>query len=218
MKHAVGQLNGRIPEPAWDVAQLFPPQGYWTEEEYLALDSNRIVEYCDGSIEVPPVPTTSHQLMVAYLYRLLSAFVSNQGLGLALVAALPVRLRSEKFREPDIVFMLKKHARRIHEEFWESADLVMEVVSGSRKDRQRDLVTKRREYARAGISEYWIVDPLEEQILVLRLDGKRYKLHGQYSKDETASSVLLPGFSVSVNELLAQRLSKGNHRRSKRKP
>ena len=39
------------------------------------------------------------------------------------------------------------------------ADLVMEVVSGGREDRKRDLVTKRRDYARANIPEYWIVDP-----------------------------------------------------------
>jgi Uma2 family endonuclease len=218
MKHAIGQLDRRIPEPAWDVAQLFPPQGSWSEEEYLALDGNRIVEFSDGYIEVPPMPTTSHQLMVVYLYGLLNAFVSSRGLGTALVAALPVRLRPEKFREPDVVFMLKKHARRMGEEFWQGADLVMEVVSGSKKDRRRDLVIKRKEYARAAISEYWIVDPLEERVIVLRLERKRHKVDGAYSKGQAASSVLLPGFSVDVNELFSQRLTKGNHRRPRRKP
>jgi Uma2 family endonuclease len=207
----------REPEPAWDVAQLFPPQGSWSEEEYLALDGNRIVEFSDGHIEVPPMPTTSHQLMVVYLYGLLNAFVSRRGLGTALIAALPVRLRPEKFREPDVVFMLKKHARRIGEEFWQGADLVMEVVSGNKEDRRRDLVTKRKEYARAGIPEYWIVDPREERALVLRLEGKRNKIHGNFSKGQAAVSVLLPGFSVDVNELFSQRLTKGNHRRLGRK-
>jgi Uma2 family endonuclease len=217
MKHAIGQLDRRIPEPAWDIARLFPLQGSWSEEEYLALDGNRIVEFSDGYIEVPPMPTTSHQLMVVYLYGLLNAFVSRRGLGTALIAALPVRLRPEKFREPDVVFMLKKHARRIGEEFWQGADLVMEVVSGNKEDRRRDLVTKRKEYARAGISEYWIVDPREEHVIVLRLEGKRYKVHGSFSKGQAAVSVLLPGFSVNVNELFSQRLTKGNHRRLGRK-
>jgi len=45
---------------------------------------------------------------------------------------------------------------RRHNKYWEGADLVKEVVSGSEDDRQRDLVTKRREYAQAGIPEYWI--------------------------------------------------------------
>ena len=217
MKHAIGQLDRRIPEPAWDIAQLFPPQGSWSEEEYLALDGNRIVEFSDGHIEVPPMPTTSHQLMVAYLHGLLFSFVSPRRLGTALFAALRVRLRPEKFREPDVVFMLKKHFRRMGEEFWEGADLVMEVVSGNKEDRRRDLVTKRKEYARAGIPEYWIVDPQEERVLVLRLEGKRYKIHGNFSKGQAAVSVLLPGFSVDVNELFSQRLTKGNHRRLGRK-
>ena len=60
---------------------------------------------------------------------------------------------------------------RIHEKFWEGADLVMEVVSDD--DRRRDVVTKRLEYAKAGIAEYWIVDPQQATITVLKLaDGK----------------------------------------------
>jgi Uma2 family endonuclease len=90
-------------------------------------------------------------------------------------------------------------------------------VSGNKEDRRRDLVTKRKEYARAGIPEYWIVDPREERVLVLRLEGKCYKIHGDFSKGQAASSVLLPGFSVDVNELFLHRLTKGNHRRLGRK-
>jgi Uma2 family endonuclease len=217
MRHANGQLTREIPEPAWDVAQLFPPQGSWSEEEYLALDSNRIVEFSDGFIEVPPMPTTSHQLMVAYLHGLLNTFVSGRGLGTTVVAALRVRLWPGNFREPDIVFMLKKHHDQIGEEFWEGADLVMEVVSGNKEDRRRDLVTKRREYARAGISEYWIVDPREERIIVLRLAGKRYAVHGIFTKGKMASSRLLPGFSVDVNEVFSHRLANAAHRKQKRK-
>ncbi len=42
----------------------------------------------------------------------------------------------------------------------------------------RDLVEKREEYARAGIPEYWIVDPEQGQITVLALDGTGYAVHG----------------------------------------
>jgi len=37
-------------EPTWDVAQLFPPQGYWSEAEYLALDTNHLVEFSQASL------------------------------------------------------------------------------------------------------------------------------------------------------------------------
>ena len=193
-------------EPAWEVALLFPEQGAWSEEEYLDLDSNHLVEFSDGVIEVRPLPTTSHQLIVLFLFRLFEAFVSTRKLGTALFAPLRVQLRPDKYREPDIVFMFNTHASRIGESFWSGADLVMEVVSKDEEDRHRDLVTKRREYAQAGIAEYWIVDPQEGHILVLRLAGKKYLVHGTFLKGTVATSALLPGFTVDVTEALSQQI------------
>jgi Uma2 family endonuclease len=199
-------------------APRFPTQTTLSEEEYLALDSNRLVEFSQGSLEVLPMPTTSHQVLVLYLYGLLLAFSAPRDLGTVLVAPLRVRLWRGKFREPDVVFMRKEHADRIGEEFWTGVDLVMEVVSGEEEDRRRDLVTKRREYSRAGIPEYWIVDPQEERITVLRLAGKRYVVHGEFPRGTVASSHLLRGFTVDVGEALAQHVRRAPATRGTRKP
>ena len=43
---------GQPDEPAWDVALLFPTQGNWTEDDYLELDTNRLVEFSHGFVEV----------------------------------------------------------------------------------------------------------------------------------------------------------------------
>lgn len=190
-------------EPTWDVAKLFPNQGAWSEEEYLELNGNYLIEFSDGYLEVLPMPTMTHQLIVLWLYGKLLEFVSPQGLGRTLVAPFRVRLREGKYREPDVLFMLAAHSNRMREEFWDGADLVMEVVSDD--DRRRDLETKRREYAQAGIPEYWIVDPQQSLVTVLRLDGSSYAVHGQFSAGDAASSVLLPGFEVDVATLFAQR-------------
>jgi Uma2 family endonuclease len=204
-------------EPTWAVAHLFPPQGQWCEEEYLALNTNHLVELSAGFLEVLPLPTTSHQLLVAYLYGLLHAFVTSRDLGTVLFAGLPVRLWRKTIREPDVVFMLKEHADRIGNRYWDRADLVMEVVSEGAENRERDLETKRREYARAGIPEYWIVDPQEERITVLRLAGKRYVVHGEFAKGAVASSHLLPSFTVDVTEALARQLLPKPRKRPPRK-
>lgn len=169
--------NGRRGEPAWDVARLFPNQGAWDEEDYLLLPGNHLVEFADGRVEVLPMPTTLHQLIVMNLYRALFAFTDSDKRGTVLVAPLRVRLRPGKYREPDVIFMLAKHASRMGERWWDGADLVMEVVSDEPEDRQRDLVTKRKEYARAGIPEYWIVDPHERRITVLKRSGSRAPRH-----------------------------------------
>ena len=54
--------------PAWEIALLFPPQGEWSETEYLALDTNHLVEFSDGCIEVLPMATIFHQRIVEYLF------------------------------------------------------------------------------------------------------------------------------------------------------
>jgi Uma2 family endonuclease len=134
------------------------------------------------------------------------------------VAPLRVRLGRRQFREPDVVFMLKEHGNRIGEQFWKGADLVMEVVSDDPESRDRDLVLKRREYARAGIAEYWIVDPRERAITVLRLSGKHYTVHGVFPKGTMASSHLLAGFTVEVDNAFAQCLQLGRAAKGRRKP
>jgi Uma2 family endonuclease len=54
----------------------------------------------------------------------------------------------------------------------------------------------------AGIDEYWIVDPQGKRILVLKRDGERYAVHGEFTSAQSASSALLPGFEVDVSKAL----------------
>ena len=78
--------------------------------------------------------------------------------------------------------MLAAHASRMGNEYWNGADLVMEVVSD--KNRPHDIKKKRIEYAKAGIPEYWIIDPKKETITVLVLKGgaKTYTVLGTFRK------------------------------------
>ena len=191
--------------PTWEIATLFPNQGAWSVGDYLSLNTNRLVEFSDGRLEVLPMPTEEHQLIVALLYEVLKRFVSPRKLGTALFAPLRVRLSEDKFREPDIVFMRAEHADRRSQKFWRGADLVMEVVSED--DPDRDLVAKRVEYARAGIGEYWIVDPRDRTVTVLVLDASSdvYRQAGWYAMGETAKSEQLDGLTADVTEVFSQR-------------
>src|SRR5438445_4425122 len=92
-------------EPAWGVATLFPLQGEWTEEEYLSLETNRLVELSNGCLEFLPMPTVFHQLIVKYLFQVLDSFVKAQSVGEVLFAPLRVRLWPGKMREPDLVYL-----------------------------------------------------------------------------------------------------------------
>lgn len=184
------------------VAELFPPQGEWREEDYFALpDTNRYVELSEGKLLVPPHPTYSHQVAVEELYTRLRTFVRERDLGEVHIAPLPVRLWPGKIREPDIFFIAKEHAERIGEQVCGVPDLVVEVTSSSTL--KADRMEKFHEYARAGVQEYWLVDPQMRTIEVYTLQQGAYLLRGKWGSGETASSELLAGFAVGVDEICA---------------
>jgi Uma2 family endonuclease len=194
-----------IGEPAWDIARLYPVQGAWSEQDYLsiALHENWLIEYTDGCVEVLPMPTIEHQLIVKFLLMLLESFTGPRKLGVVLFAPLPVKTFAKKYREPDLIFnFTENHAKR-QKEYYETADLVMEVVSADKTSRQRDYEKKRKDYAEAGIREYWIVDPHDERITVLVLEAGRYMEHGVFGIGAQASSRLLDGFVVDVHAVFA---------------
>jgi Uma2 family endonuclease len=187
-------------EPPWEIALLFPTQGNWSEEEYLALHTNRMVELARGCLEVLPMPTILHQLIVQFLYEQLKSFVKDGVGGLVLVAPCPVKLFDGTYREPDIVYLAAD--REVdRKQYPIGADLVVEVVSEGPEARKRDLKTKRDEYAQAGIAEYWIVEPESKNLTVLGLRGDEYQVADEAGIDGSVESQLLSGFKVSVREM-----------------
>lgn len=184
--------------PAWDIARLFPDQGYWNESDYLALDTNHFVEFIDGHIEVLPMPTLTHQEIMWYLNTLFRAFLSRHDLGRVVLAPYRLYLRPSLYREPDLMLVLNEHADRLQNKYATGADLVLEIVSPDAESRTRDYEEKRRDYEQAGIPEYWIVDPQEEQIMVLMLKDGQYVEHGRFAPGQVATSALLDGFKADV--------------------
>lgn len=179
---------------------VVPPQGEWSEELYLALTDhgNRLIEFTDGFLEVLPMPTDKNQCILAFLYLAFSQFIKPRG-GKAHFAPLRLRIRPRKFREPDMILLLSATDERRQNRFWLGADLALEVVSEDKPE--RDLIDKRGDYAEARIPEYWIVNPQTETITVLRLQGDIYEEAGVYRRGQSAASVLMPEFSVAVNDV-----------------
>jgi len=183
---------------------LLPLQGLWTVAQYLGLSNqtNHLIEFSDGEIEVLPMPTSSHQVILLWLYELFNVVIRQVG-GKILVAPLRIQVRPGKFREPDILMLRDARDPRYQDAYWLGADVVVEIVSPDRPE--RDTEEKPRDYAEAGIPEYWIVNPLSDTITVLVLDSDTYVTHGIFGRGERATSNLLAGFSVSVTEVFDAR-------------
>lgn len=127
------------------------------------------------------MPTEIHEAIVQYLLFALYQFVEQGKLGKVYANGIRLRIRPRKVRLPDVIFLSKSHFRARHNRVWDGADLVMAVVSDDPKDRKRDYSQKLFDYAEAKVAEYWIVDFEQKVVLVHRLDGQRYVVHGQYS-------------------------------------
>jgi Uma2 family endonuclease len=190
------------PKPTYAILNLFPSQGDWTEEEYLTLDTNHLVELTDGCLEVKEMPTDFHQLVLGRLFAAMLLFVTASKLGYVRFSPLRVRLWPGKFREPDLIFMAVAHKNRLDEQYWGVPDLVAEVISES--DPDLDRVVKMGEYAQAGIPEYWLVDPAGETIEIFLLRGSEYQLSQALREGDRLTSTQLPGFEMSVTELFAE--------------
>ncbi len=193
------------PEYAWEIATLYPEQGEWSEEEYLEFTdhANRRIEYTDGRLEFLPMPTDIHETLVRYLFLALFHFVDQRKLGEVFSNGIRLRVPARKYRLPDVIFLHRDHSRARHNRAWDGADLVMEVVSESPADRQRDYEQKLIDYALATVAEYWIIDRERQTVIVHGLVGGRYFVLGEYTRGQSAASRLLEGFGIDVAALFA---------------
>jgi Uma2 family endonuclease len=187
-----------------NIAEIFPPQGTWTEADYFALpETKRIVELWDGELIIMPAPDTTHQDIVTILAALLYAFITPTKMGKVFVSPIAVRLGEGRIREPDVVFVKQENRARIVRRYIDGPpDWVAEVISpGSRATDTKD---KLAQYAEAGIPEYWLIDPEAGtvSVYVLGEGATAYTLRTSYSAGETIRSAALDGFEVAVDDLL----------------
>ena len=174
--------------------------GLWTKEQYFRLtdNTNWLIEFTDGKIEVLPMPTDKHQAISQFLLLLLHALMKQIG-GVVRYSPLRLQLNEQRYREPDLMLLLDRRDPRKQNKQWLGADLVVEIVSTDNPE--RDTIVKRADYAQVGIPEYWIVNPLNETFTVLQLQGDEYAEHGVFRRGEAATSPLLADFSIEVGEL-----------------
>lgn len=198
------EIPSAVGDPAWEAALLLPIQGQWGEADFLKFHTNRMAELVDGRLEVLPMPTWLHQLILDFL---LDAFKQHlkesQSGGRVLMAPLPARLFPGTIREPDLLYVRPENFPEDVRGYPEKVDLAVEIVSTGTDARKRDYVDKRIDYAKANIAEYWIVDPEEWLVTVLSLAGSEYEVAQECRPGDIARSLLLEGLEVSVDALKA---------------
>jgi Uma2 family endonuclease len=177
-----------------------PPPARMTYEEFMEWHPDSgMAEWVDGEAFIMAPPATIHQRIAAFLLRCLGFYVEARSLGEVLIAPVQMRLPNSG-REPDILFVATANLHRIEGRYLNGpADLAIEVVSPD--SRKRDYVDKFREYAEAGVREYWLVDGVKKQAAFYGLgaDGSYHAL--PVSADNVFHSEVLTGLWLRVDWL-----------------
>src|SRR6266446_2870835 len=155
-----------------------PPQGSWTYEDYAGLpDDGHRYEIVNGVLVMAPAPD----------------------LGRVFAGPVDVELGSKNVFQPDVVVILNAHLDRMtQKKIIGAPDLVVEMASPSTA--AYDRLTKYDVYARAGVTEYWIVKPTTRTVEVLVLEDGEYRSLGIFHGQQTLPSRVVAGLTVRVEQ------------------
>jgi Uma2 family endonuclease len=191
------------------------PVGDVTFEEFMAWSLRQEFgksEWIDGNVYIYDMGTTAkHSRIIEFLMGLMRLYLEVKSMsGDILGPEFTMRLNHRRASfEPDILFVSGSKLGNVTSTYLQGgADLVVEVVSLESID--RDYQTKFAAYQTEGISEYWIIDPLEDTCAFYRLDAnKQYQAISLDAEGKFVSTSLL-GFTVDsgwfIQDPLPQRL------------
>ena len=181
------------------------PQGTWRIEDWARLnwEHGGRIELVDGCLELPAMPSRRHLRIQRRIRELLAAVLADLASDL-IAETLPWKLRisPRTGRVADVIVFREDETVSESDESGGvlgggEVMLAVEVISPGRRQRDRDLHEKRDDYAAAGISEYWIVDPEAETVRQLRLVGGAYEETALLRAD--AGGHLVPHFGGEVD-------------------
>jgi Uma2 family endonuclease len=107
-----------------------------------------------------------------------------------------LQLKDAANRYPDLVVLRPEHLDLMGRRLTITIDmppprLIVEVVSPGKSNRDRDYINKRAQYAAIDVPEYWLIDPKDQTVTVLGLQGNDYREVGTFRGDD---AIISPGF------------------------
>ena len=162
-----------------------------TLEEWAELPEDEPGELVDGRLEEEEMPSGVHELVGGWFVQMLSNWLVPRG-GFVLTCDAKYAVAPRRGRKPDVSVYLPGRARTSLRAslLRKPPSIAVEIVTPTPRDVRRDRIEKSKDYAAAGVSWYWLVDPEARTMEVLELgaDG-RYTL----AAAATAGHLVVPG-------------------------
>lgn len=175
-----------------------------TPEEFDAVtvcDQRFRYELIHGVLVVTPIPLEAEAGPNDELGAMLRQYQRADPRGAALDDTLPeryVRTRDSRRRADRVIWA---GLRRRPNPKSDVPTIVVEFVSGGKRDHQRDYVEKRREYRDLGVAEYWVFNRFRRELTVYPSSPHR-PAEITVSEKDTYRTDLLPGFELPLARLL----------------
>ena len=171
-----------------------------TYEDYRKTPEDERYELIDGELIMAAAPNMAHQTTQVNLGAPMHTWVRSEDLGYVFFSSCDVVLSEHTTLQPDLIFVSEENAGIITDANIQGApDLVVEIISPSSTG--RDWVTKRDLYARYGVKEYWLIDPFNRTLWVMRLRDGYLELSDTLYEGDTLTSSTIEGFSVSLSDV-----------------
>lgn len=175
-----------------------------TFEEYLTYEdgTDKRYEFHDGVLVEMPPATGLHNRLMMFLAFCLQSEINRCGYAYCVRANSTELYIESKTRRPDICILTKEQDKNLEDKsdiLYEPCPLVIEIVSPS--SRTDDIVEKRLEYGRFGISEYWIVDFKTQAFTVLTLVNGSY-IEKTYQGSNRIASATFPELELTMQKVL----------------
>ena len=175
----------------------------YTFADVLLWDEKERSEIIDGEAVMMAPPSTAHQLISGALFAQLHNFLEGKKC-LVFSAPFGVRLFErdgdapedvDTVVEPDISVVCDRD--KLDEHGCKGApDLVIEILSPSTQ--RHDRLVKLELYQRAGVREYWIVNPEDQTVQVMLQDGGILRPHEIYDREGIAKVNALDGCFIEL--------------------
>ncbi len=174
-------------------------------EFYRLVPDGQKADLIDGVIYMASPDTDRSNDLTVFVGFLVRGYNSAKKLqGRVFLSRFSYRLTKYRVPEPDVGYVRRERVHLItRREMKGAPDLAVEIVS--RDSVTRDYRDKKALYEEAGVSEYWIIDPLKQRVQFFRLQNGRYELV-PLEAGHIFRSEVLPGFWLDVNWLLAEPL------------
>ena len=146
-----------------------------TISDYEALPEGSPYQLVEGELIMSPAPGFEHFRSSKRVFVRLYRLIEDAGKGEVIYAPVDLYLDEENVYQPDIMVVLKGSKAKITSKgVYGAPDVVVEVLSPSTA--YYDLRVKKKVYERAGVREYWIVDPMERSLEIYTNSDEGFKL------------------------------------------